>query len=102
MSGFRKEIFSEYSIYVLKDLEQNDNLNKPKKDHYTINEIVEIENSNLSAKDREIFTSNKTCSYYFFGRYFIDFNRSKYTNITDKNIFNASQFDDMKNLIQFN
>ena len=36
------------------------------------NEVVETEKDTLSSKDKEIIKSEKTCSYYFFGRYYYD------------------------------
>ena len=77
-----------------------DELEKPKKETYNTNEIVETEKATLSSEDKEILLSGKTCSYYYYGRYYYDLEKKSYPNITDKNTcFNAKQFDDLKNLL---
>ena len=103
--GFMKEMNSGYGKNNLIDNDEEEeelevDLEKPKKETYNTNEIVETEEATLSSKDKEILLSEKTCTYYYFGRYYYDLEKKGYPNITDKNTcFNANQFDDLKNLI---
>ena len=75
-------------------------LTKPKKESYNLDEVVEFEKASFTNKDKDILFSEKTCTYYFYGKYYWDPKKIKYEDITDKNIcFNAQQFDDFKNLV---
>lgn len=107
--GFMKEMLSGYGKHLLDDYgegEKEEELNideefdKPKKESYNTNEIVETEKATISSKDKEILLSEKTCTYYYFGKYYYDLEKKGYPNITDKNTcFIANQFDDLKNLL---
>ena len=97
-----KEIMSGYGKYLLNSIGEDldVDLEKPKKETYNTNEIVETEKATLSSKDKEIILSEKTCYYYLFGNYYFDQEKKGYPNITNKNTcFNANQFDDLKNLL---
>ena len=104
-NGMMKEMYSSYGkkIFEYKEDEEEEEdyeWDKPKKETYNTNEVVETEKDTLSSKDKDIIKSEKTCSYYFLGRYYYDLEKKRYPDITDKNIcFNANQFDDLKNLL---
>ena len=107
-NGMFKEIYSCYPGLM----EDDDILDIPqfssKKETYNKGEEIILKFSKISKSDMEIINSNKTCSYYYYGRIFdylediaYDYSKYKgYPNIENKNIcFNAKQFPDLKDLI---
>lgn len=107
-NGMVKEIYSGYTGLMEDDDIQDLPQISSKKATYNKGEEIILRISNISKSDMEIINSNKTCSYYYYGRIFdyleeiaYDYRKYKgYPNIEDKNIcFNAKQFPDLKDLI---
>ena len=101
-----KELFSCYANdYISSYGEENaievveNSLFKAEKEFYDVNEVVKIIGATLSSEDKEILKSDKTCAYYFYGRYAQN-SKKKYREITDRKIcFNAMKFKEFENLV---
>lgn len=108
VNGMVKEIYSGYPGLMEDDDISDIHQISSKKETYKKGEEIILKYSNISKSDMEIINSNKTCSYYYYGRILdyleeiaYDYSKYKgYPNIEDKNIcFNAKQFPDLKDLI---
>ena len=104
INGFIKESFSFYG----KELDQigeeayehiGASLEQTEKESYKANEIIKFVPGKLSSTDKNILKSEKTCSYYLYGKFYSN-NYANYEDISDKNTcFNAQKFDEFKNII---
>ena len=97
LSSSAKPLFTLLGDEVFEYLESI--LFKPEKETYALDEIIKTGPYTFSSEDKEILLGENTCAFNTFGE--LVQNPSKpFSNITDKNIcFNATQFDEWKNLI---
>ena len=108
-NGFLKETFSMYGKIYYSGEEQLDienlesQLMKSRKDFYTTDEIIQIDSGTLSSTDKDKLLSEKTCTYYFYGKFFKSYildPEPNYEDISDENLcYNAIKFNEFKNLI---
>ena len=105
INGFIKELFSFYGKSLNTEYQKDgfnhiqSQLMKPEKESYSTDEVIKTGPGTLSSLDKDILTSENTCSFHLYGKYFQN-PRAPYSDITDKNTcFNARKFNEFKNLI---
>ena len=106
--GLFKEVLSSYGKSLPDEFGDGDvdvfesigaNIMKAEKETYALDEIIKTGPYTFSSDEKEILLGENTCAFNTYGE-LLQNPTKPFTNIIDKNIcFNATQFDEWKNLI---